>query len=835
MSHEKKQVNFKKHQVLEYEKESLLFLEELLLDIPKNIKKLEARKNHFAQKHTIPTLKNRELIVAAQKHKIDIPDALLAVMQKRAVRTVSGVSPIGMLTKPFECPGKCTYCPTEDRMPKSYMKNQPAAARALRNNFDPFDQVKNRIISLTESGHPASKLEIIVMGGTWSFLPKTYQNWYIKNIYEAANSFDEAKSLENNISGNSSGHLVKNKKNPVLFVDFDGVIADSYDFVFTNSIELLQKAGVEIDANGVKKIFTQHDVWNFKGADEIKEKLSNLEERDYSNEVKIFSEIVPLLQTLSQYFDLVIISANQKIVIEKFVKKHFISGLFTDIIGRESGKAKNVTMHEILLNYNQEAGDTFFIGDTVSDMKEGKIAGVKTLAAGWGRIFSAEELEEYNTKENLNIFRICKTIKDLENLLDLDETHLKAGKKEGDILLKRSDEFSEKIINLEDIEKKSGQKSLEELQRINETASHRIIGLTLETRPDFITEAELIRMRNYGCTRIEIGVQTLDDEVQKKTKRGHGRKEVIRAMKRMKNFGFKVCFHLMPGLPGSTPEKDFEMMKEVFENPDFRPDFIKLYPCMVLPTSELEGIWNAGNFTPMHDKELVKLLVKFQSYVPEWTRIMRLMRDIPATNILDGAKFSNLRQILQEQPKKLLEIVGKEFYEKHNLAERSKNLFKDIRSREVGFSEKKAEKPVLKRRNYDASEGQEVFLSFESDDESQLFALLRLRNPDVDMGGNTVNKSEIISDERFRDVLENSALIREVHSYGSEISVGEGQGSEEVGQHRGLGRKLIEESEKIAREEWKKEKMVIIAGIGTREYYRKWGYEEVCWYMVKKL
>jgi len=138
MSNNKKIVNFNKHQVLEYEKESLLFLEELLSDIPKNIKKLEARKNHFAQAHNIPTLKNRELIVAAQKNNIVIPDALLAVIQKRAVRTVSGVSPIGMLTKPFDCPGKCTYCPTEDRMPKSYMKNQPAAARALRNNFDPF-------------------------------------------------------------------------------------------------------------------------------------------------------------------------------------------------------------------------------------------------------------------------------------------------------------------------------------------------------------------------------------------------------------------------------------------------------------------------------------------------------------------------------------------------------------------------------------------------------------------------------------------------------------------------------------------------------------------------
>ncbi len=826
MSHEKKQVNFNKHQVLEYEKESLLFLQDLLSDIPRNIKKLEARKNHFAQKHNIPTLKNRELIVAAQKNNITLPDSLLAVIQKRAVRTVSGVSPIGMLTKPFDCPGKCTYCPTEDRMPKSYMKNQPAAARALRNNFDPFDQVKNRVISLTESGHPASKIEIIVMGGTWSFLPKTYQQWYIKNIFEAANSFD-IKNIE-------TKDKIRNKQKPVFFIDFDGVISDSYSFVFENSIELLQKAGVEIDAEGVKKIFTQNDVWNFEGADNIKQKLSEIEERDYSEEVEIFSEIIPLLQTLSQYFDVIIISANQKSVIEKFTKKHFISGLFKEIIGREAEVSKSETMRNILQNYNQKPENTFFIGDTISDMKEGKIAGVKTIGAGWGKIFSESELLEYNEEENLEIFRICKHIKDLEKLFDLDETHLKAGKKEGDILLKDSHEFSKKIISLDEIQKESGEKSLKELQKINETASHRIIGLTLETRPDFITEEELIRMRNYGCTRIEIGVQTLNDDIQKLTKRGHGRKEVVRAMKRMKNFGFKVCFHLMPGLPGSTPETDFEMMKEVFENPDFRPDFIKIYPCMVLPTSELENIWKAGDFKPMHDKELVKLLVKFQAYVPEWTRIMRLMRDIPATNILDGAKFSNLRQILQEQPKKLLEIVGEEFYKKHNLAEKSKNLFRDIRSREVGFSEFKAQKPVLKRRDYEASDGQEVFLSFESDDESQLFALLRLRNPEKNIGEKEKNVEDI-KNKDFRYVLKNSALIREVHSYGSEISIGEGDGTEEVGQHRGLGRKLIEESEKIAKEEWKKEKMVIIAGVGTREYYRKWGYKEVCGYMVKKL
>ncbi len=542
-------------QKISNEKLVLQFLKELQKNIPKSAKELANMKNDFSLRMKIGNILNRELTVIAKKHNIDLPTKLQTLLQKRSVRTVSGVSPIGILTKPYPCPGQCVYCPTEDRMPKSYMANQPAAARALRNKFHPYDQVKNRIIAMQESGHPVSKLEIIVMGGTWSFLPHNYQNWYVREVFRAANE------------GVSSG--------------------------------------------------------------------------------------------------------------------------------------------------------------------------------------------------------------------------------------------------------------LTELQKANETTEHRIIGLTLETRPDFITEKELVRMRKYGCTRIEIGVQTLDDEVSKLTKRGHTRKHVAKAMKLMKDFGFKVCFHLMPGLPGTTIEKDLVWMKEIFGNPDFCPDFVKIYPCVVLETAELKKWWEKGDYKPYDDAELIKLLVQWQTFVPEWTRIMRLMRDIPASSILGGAKFSNLRQILTSQPKKLREIVGDKFYDEHDL-DKNNNLFRDIRAREVGF--KKGEKdlgiPVLKRRDYDASAGKEVFLSFETKDEKHLFALLRLRKPSGQQF------------ENFKSVFKDAALIREVHSYGGEISVGKGEG---LGQHRGLGRKLIIEAERIAKEEWGMSKMTIIAGVGTREYYRKFGYEEKCTYMTKKI
>ena len=350
-----------------------------------------------------------------------------------------------------------------------------------------------------------------------------------------------------------------------------------------------------------------------------------------------------------------------------------------------------------------------------------------------------------------------------------------------------------------------------------------MIGLTLETRPDFINERELVRMRKYGCTRIEIGVQTLDDDVQRLTKRGHKSSHVIRAMKLMKDFGFKVCFHLMPGLPGSTPEKDLVWMRKVFEDPDFRPDFVKIYPCVVLETAELKTWWKEGRYKPLDDKDLVKLLLQFKTFVPPWTRIMRLMRDIPVGHILDGAKLSNLRQILKDQPKKLKEVVGEDFWKEHNLATRDWPC-PCIRCKEVGFKNfntpEEVPEPVLKRRDYDASDGLETFLSFESDDEQYIFALLRLRKP----SGRKF--------KQFGSVLHDAALIREVHSYGSEVSVGDVAG---MGQHRGLGKKLILEAERIARDEWGLKKMTIIAGVGTREYYKKFGYELKSTYMVKKL
>ncbi len=546
------------------------FLDELCLNPPKDIDDLEKKKRNFAARKGGTTILNRDLIAMMKEREKKegasgkIPTALRGaarnlkkLLQKRSVRTISGVTPIGILTKPYGCPGRCVYCPTDWRMPKSYLPTQPAAARALRNNFHPYKQVINRIKALEDSGHPVSKLEIIVMGGTWSFLPTRYQSWYLKNVFDAANG--------------------------------------------------------------------------------------------------------------------------------------------------------------------------------------------------------------------------------------------------------------EKSRNLAEAQKK------------NETAKRRIIGLTLETRPDHITPEELLRMRKYGCTRIEIGVQTIDDEVSELTKRDQPRSDVVKATKLMRDFGFKFCYHLMPGLPGSNPAKDLAMFREIFENPDFKPDFVKIYPCQVLPNSELANWWKKGKFEPMHDKELIKLLLKIKKIVPPWTRIMRLLRDIPVGNILSGAKFSNLRQIMKSQPGKLREILGDEDFQKIFPTGKVEWPCHCIRCREIGFAKDLQKSDIqLVRRDYKAGDGTETFLSFESPDKKTIYALLRLRKP----------SSEIFAG--FYPSLKDSALIREVHSYGAEISVGDKDGQSR-GQHRGLGRKLLAEAEKIAKNEWGKKKIAIIAGIGTREYYRKFGYKLQCTYMVKDL
>ncbi len=471
------------------------------------------------------------------------------ILKSKKIRTLSGVAVVAVLTKSYPCRGKCLYCPTEKSMPKSYLSNEPAVMRAITVKFDPYKQVQKRLRALEINGHDIDKIELIVMGGTFSDLPKKYQYNFIKECYRAANDYPS--------------------------------------FV------------------GVRHL------------------------------------------------------QNQR----------------------------------------------------------------------------------------------CRTP-----------------------LLLASE------------------------QKRNEKAKHRIIGLTLETRPDTLDEKEIKFYRELGATRAEIGVQSIYNNVLLKNRRGHNVEQTVRATKLLKDAGFKVGYHMMPGLLGSSSKKDLKMFKEIFSNPDFQPDLIKIYPCVVTKNSALYNLWRKNKYKALNNKQAEKLICEIKKIVPPYVRISRLIRDIPTTSIVAGPNISNLRQIIQNKGIKC----------------------NCIRCREVRGNYTAKDKMILRRIDYDASGGKEVYLEYVSPDYKKLYSLLRLRITGF-----------LRSDLRKvrRSDLRLNAIIREVHTYGKLVSIG--AKNKKSPQHAGLGKKLIAEAEQIARKEFSCQKIAVISGIGARQYYRKLGYQLQNTYMIK--
>lgn len=498
-------------------------------------------------------------------------NALLKLVQKRSIRTMSGVAPVTVMTKPFPCPGRCVYCPTDVRMPKSYLPSQPAAQRAFRQRFNPYTQVFVRLKALHMTGHEVSKVELRVIGGTWSSYPRRYQTWFLKQCLLAMNEFHQ------------------------------------------------------------------------------------------------------------------------------------------------------------------------------------QIAGGKT-----------DRMQDI-TRENI-----------VESVYGVDR------------------------VNTVILRPIKAQKTWSAAVKENEIASVRCIGINIETRPDFIDEEEIGRLRRLGVTKVEIGVQTTDDYVQKLTKRGHDLASVKCATQLLKDAGFKVSYHMMPNLPGASVDLDKKMIGQLFENGDYQPDYLKIYPCVVIQGTELSQSFRMGEYKPYDDKTLEEVLLAELRSVPEWCRIDRVARDIPATDIEAGFTTSNIRQILE---KKLRE---------------QGTPCRDIRSREVMADEVDSRDVRLMMREYEASSGREIFLSFEDVRKDKLVALLRLRFPG----------------KIFLKELKGAALVREIHVYGRQIAVGERQKGEK--QHLGWGGKLMKEAEQIAKKSGYA-RIAVISGIGTREYYKKIGYNLVGTYMIKSL
>ena len=337
----------------------------------------------------------------------------------------------------------------------------------------------------------------------------------------------------------------------------------------------------------------------------------------------------------------------------------------------------------------------------------------------------------------------------------------------------------------------------------NENSSHRCVGLTIETKPDWCGKDHVDRLLSYGTTRVEIGVQSLREKVLKFSNRGHDVSDTLASFQVSKDAALKVVAHMMPGLPLSDPDSDLADLENLFSDERFRPDMLKIYPTLVVEGTALYQQYKMGLYSPYSLDQLKEILCKFKSSVPQWVRIMRIQREIPRNEIADGEKAGNLRQIILEEMKK-------------------RGLRCNcIRCREVGHNSSKYTGDLeLKRIDYPASGGSEVFLSFE-DAGSIIFGFLRLRIP---------------SGEEFRPEIRNerAALVRELHVYGPVVPVGKSSHDDSRSQHHGLGTRLLSEAERISRE-FSRSKLVVISAVGTREYYRKRGFSDDGVYVSKRL
>jgi elongator complex protein 3 len=355
--------------------------------------------------------------------------------------------------------------------------------------------------------------------------------------------------------------------------------------------------------------------------------------------------------------------------------------------------------------------------------------------------------------------------------------------------------------------------SFEEVKKVAEKSKRRVVGITVETRPDYCKETHIDNMLNFGTTRVEIGIQTTYNEIYNLIKRGHTTADSIEAIRITKDAGLKINAHIMPNLPGSSLDKDLELFDNLFSNPEYRPDMLKIYPTLVINGTELYKWWKAGKYSPYLDKDLIDLIANVKMNLPPYVRIQRIMRDIPATLIEAGCKNSNLRQLVQER---LLEM---------------KETCKCIRCREYGYNinkrneiigKKAFDKIKLYRFDYDASQGKEIFLSYENKNKNYLIGYLRLRKP-----------SEFAHRPELNDGK--TLIVREIKVVGEMVPKDVKPSRFTQIQHRGYGKLLMENAEAISRDEFDAKKLAVISGIGVRDWFHEMGYKLDGVYVSKAL
>jgi len=350
--------------------------------------------------------------------------------------------------------------------------------------------------------------------------------------------------------------------------------------------------------------------------------------------------------------------------------------------------------------------------------------------------------------------------------------------------------------------------SLEEAKKNAETSRIRNVGITVETRPDWAKERHVDCMLGMGVTRVELGVQNLSDEIYRLVGRTHSVQDVIEATRIMKDSGLKIVYHLMPGLPSSNRENDLKVFKEIFTGSDFKPDMIKIYPCLVLKGTKAYKWYREGTYKPYANEEAVNLIVEVKKIIPPWIRIMRVQRDIPAPLIIAGVNRGNLRQLVQQK-----------------LREQGVRC-RCIRCREVGHKmladkvKPDPEKVKILTTKYEASEGEEIFISAEDSENDVLIGYLRLRIP-----SEKAHRPEIKAKP--------GSIVRELHVYGPLVPVGKHLAK--AWQHKGYGGILLAEAERITKEDYDLKKILVISALGTKQYYMRFDYQYDGVYMSKML
>jgi elongator complex protein 3 len=350
--------------------------------------------------------------------------------------------------------------------------------------------------------------------------------------------------------------------------------------------------------------------------------------------------------------------------------------------------------------------------------------------------------------------------------------------------------------------------NLEEAKKNAENSKTRNVGITVETRPDWAKETHVDKMLDMGVTRVEMGVQNPSDRIYRLVGRKHSVKDVVEATRIMKDAGLKIVYHTMPGIPGSNRRRDLQAFRKIFSDPRFKPDMLKIYPCLVLKGTRTYEWYTEGKYKPYTTDEAASLIAEVKKITPPWIRIMRIQRDIPAQLIVAGVNKSDLRQIVQNR----LEMEG--------------SVCRCIRCREVGHKTRNAKIELnprnvqILRTRYKASQGEEIFLSAEDPENDVLIGYLRLRIP-----SSMAHRKEIKTTP--------CTLVRELHVYGSLVPVG--KHFAKAWQHKGYGAILLSEAESITQEEYGFKKISVISALGTKQYYRRFGYNNDGVYMSKIL